>query len=398
MPSPDLLESAGQRAAYRPVPMPPPLEDLATEVDRRRKKRRAIGGTLAALSLVVAIPVGVSLVSNDQPDVVTFATEDGDRGSVSESPVAVQPAETSTSTTPSTSTSTTVVSDADAPSGPFAGMDDDNFDLSLNFGDTSISIEVITGGDAADRAAAAEAAADTTRTIDDETIWLDEQGDQVTASAFFDDETFVSVTGPADDIDRVLDLVTEHANGPITFFDPSDFADRFDLPDGLFDGDFELDLDGDGLPDDFDELFNDGQLPGFDDQAMEDFRKQVEKFSECMRIELDRSGDSASIEIPDCDIPGINGLVVPNAGDLFDGKGFDEFFSSELFDEKLFDTELFDREFPDGEIFEGLHNELDDLLEDVEKDIEDAFGDADSARKDAEDASKDAQDLLDDLD
>ena len=373
MPSPDLLESAGQRAAYRPVPMPPALDDLVHEVDRRRKKRRLIGGGVGALSLALALPFVTSFVTNDEPDVVTFATEDAGASSVSDSPVAVQPAATSTTT----STSTTTPAESSSDFGPFAGMDEENFDLSLNFGDTSIAIEVITGGDAADRAAAAETAATTTRTIDDETIWLEEVGDQVTAAAFFETDTFVSVTGPADDIDRVLDLVTEHANGPVQFFDPSEFANRFDLPEGLFDddldfdGDLNFDFDGDGLPEDLDSFFENGVFPGLDDAAMEDFRREMDEFSECMRIELDRNGDSATIEIPDCDFPGLDGLITPGLSEFFDGQDFDS---------KDFDS-LFS-----GDVLDEITKELDDLLDD-------AF---DDALADAQDALKDAQDALDD--
>ncbi len=381
MPSPDLLESAGQRAAFRPVPIPPSVDELTAEVDRRRtNRRRAIGGGIAALALVVGLPLGASLIGGDQPDdVVTFAADGVAGDSIGEGAVAVQPAETSTSTS---TTTTPEDSDADADLGPFAGIDEENFDLSLNFGDTSFSIAVITGGDAAERAAAAEAAADSTRTVDDETVWLDEQGDETTASAFFDGETFVSVTGPTSDIDQVLDLVTEHADGPMQFFDLKDFSEDFDIPEGVFDDNFELDLDGDGLPEDFDTFFDgdglpedfdtffDG-LPGVDDAAMEDFRQEMEEFSECMQVELDRSGDSLTIEIPDCDLPGLEGVITPGLNKFFDGEGVDSFFDDRLL-EDLFD--------------EG---ELDDLLDD-------AFGDAEDALKDAEDALKDAEDALED--
>ena len=121
MPSPDLLESAGQRAAFRPVPIPPSVDELTAEVDRRRtNRRRAVGGGIAALALVVGLPLGASLIGEDQPaDVVTFAADDVAGDAVSEGAVAVQPAETSTTST-STTTTTPEDSDADADLGPFA--------------------------------------------------------------------------------------------------------------------------------------------------------------------------------------------------------------------------------------------------------------------------------------
>lgn len=264
MPSPDLLEAAGHRAAFLPVPMPPSVDDLSQEVGRRRtKKRRIVGGGAAALALVLAVPLGLSLVGNDQPNLVTLASETSDGDAVGQPATAVQSAETSSTT--SAPTLATNTPEGAAATGPFAGMSDENFDLSLNFGDISISIEVITGGDAPERAGAAESSADSARTIDDETIWLDEDGDDVTASALFDGQTFVAVTGPGDDIDRVLDLVTEHANGPVQFFDPTEFADRFDLPEGIFDEDF---------------TFDDEALKGLLDELQDDIKDSIQDAGE----------------------------------------------------------------------------------------------------------------------
>ncbi len=363
MPSPDLLESAGQRAAFRPVPIPPSVDELATEVDRRRtNRRRAIGGGVAALALVLGLPLGASLIGDGQPaDVVTFAADDVIADTASDAAVAVQPAETSTTST--SSTTTTPDSDADTDLGPFAGIDREDFDLSMNFGDTSFSIEVVTGGDAVDRAAAAEAAASSIRTIDDETVWLDEQGDKTTAAALFDGDTFVSVTGPTSNIDQVLDLMTEHADGPIDLFDLEDFSERFDIPDDIFNGDLEFDFDGDGVPEDLDKFFEDGTFPDFDDEAMNDFRRQMDEFAECMQSELDRSGDSTTIEIPDCDLPRLDGVITPGFSEFFDGQTF-----GDLFDE----------------------DSLDDLTKDLDDLLDDAFDDAEDALKEAEDALEDA--------
>ncbi len=376
MPSPDLLESAGQRAAFRPVPAPPSLHDLTAEVGRRRtKKRRTIGGGLVALALVVGLPVGASFIGSDEPDVVTFAADDVDSASVSEGVVALQPAETSststsTSSTSSTSTSVPEDSSSDADLGPLAGMDEDNFTLTVKSSEMSISVEVITGGDAAERANAAEAAADSTQTIDDVTVWRSNEGDQTTASAFLDGETFISVTGPTNEIDEVLDLVTGYSENSMNLFDG-----EFEL-DGEFefDDDFRFDFDGDGLPEDLDEFFDDLKFPGVDQEVMDEFRQQMKEFSECMQPTFERSGDSATIEIPDCDPPGFEGLIAPGLSEFFDGEDFDIEYFGDLFK---------DRDLHD------ITKDLDDLLDDV-------FDDADDALKAAEDALKDAQDALED--
>jgi len=189
---------------------------------------------------------------------------------------------------------------------------------------------VISGDDAAVRASEAEAQADETREIDEQIVWIKNDGDAVTASAFIDDETFVEVRGPKDQIERVLDLVAEHANGPVMFFGPSEFADRFDLPEGF--------LDGEGfLGDDF--SFDDDEFPFapfFEDGALEDFETQMRDFSECMEITVDRSGETTTVEIPDCELPTVDGLF-------------------------------------DGEAFGNLPFDLDELLENLPKDLEGVF-------------------------
>lgn len=285
MPSIDHLKAAGERAALRPVPVPPSIDELSDEVGRRRSRKRSIvGGAAAALTLVVAVPLGAALITNDAPDVVTFATENGGPDQLGQAPVAVQPAETTTTTTIATRTT---AADSARPS---ISADGEHFDLNLQFGGASYAIEVIAGDDASSRAATSAAAADSTRTIDGLTIWLDEKDDEVTASALIDDQTFLAVTGPAAEIDQILDLVSNHADGDALF-------EQFTFPEGMFDGDFPFGPDG---------LFEDGEWPGLDEAMTEELRSEIEAFSECMRSQFDVDADQASIEVPDCEFPKIN--------------------------------------------------------------------------------------------
>lgn len=257
MPSTDALERAGQRAAYRPVPAPPSIDSLTAEVGRRRtKRRRAVGGGVAALAAVVAIPFGVATLNDSQPDVVTLATDDGSAPAEAAAVGAQVGPDTSTTVAPTT---TTLAPNADdARRGPLflpEFGEDGTFDLELDLGEGSFSLEVTNGEDAADRAAAAGEAAEESRVIDDLTVWLDDQGDRTTASALIDETTFIEVTGPTDKIERVLDLVTQFSEGSFGFFGHEDF----ELPENFFDsegfmfdpeqffngeefGDFPLDL------------------------------------------------------------------------------------------------------------------------------------------------------------
>lgn len=328
MPSPDLLEAAGRRAALGPVPTPPSIDSLVAEVGRRRTKRRKVaGGAIAALVAAVAIPVGVMLVDDDQPNVVTLASDDGaELSSGDPAGVAqVEPSSSTTSVAASSSSETPSPSSTDdaVRRGPFAGLSDENFDLRLDLGDESFSIVVISGDDAAARAADAEAAADETRDIDGQAVWIARSGDEVTASAFVDGETFVEVHGPEVEIDRILDLVAEHANGPVMFFDPGMFAERFDLPEGLLDGEGFF---GEGFSFDADDF------PFFEDGALDEFENSMKDFTDCMEVTVDRSGSTTVVEIPDCELPDL--------GQLFGDGSFDDF----PFDlENLFDGLDMDR-------------------------------------------------------
>lgn len=259
LPSTHALARAGQRAAYRPVPPPPPVDTLVAEVGRRRtKRRRAAGGAFAALAAVVAIPFGVAALDNE-PEAVTLATDDG--ASPAESATLAGQAEpVPTTTTEATSTTTVAPTEEpvdDARRGPLLVPDfseDGEFDLQLDLGEGSFALEVSKGDDAADRAAAAAESADETRVIDDQTVWLDDQGDRTAASALIDETTFVEVTGPTDQIERALELVTQFSEGSLGFFGHDDFT--FD-PEQFFDDeafkDFPFDLEDlfDGLMKDF---------------------------------------------------------------------------------------------------------------------------------------------------
>lgn len=328
MPSTDHLEAAGRRAALGPVPTPPTIDALNAEVGRRQNRRRNVfSGVVVALVAAVAIPVSVALIDNDQPDLVTLASDGGAELASSDPaglPDQVEPSTTSTSAAPTTTSAT----EETVSRGPFAGLNDENFDLRLDLGDESFAIVVISGDDAAARAVQAEAAADETREIDDQTVWIANNGDEVTASALFDDETFVEVRGPKQQIERILDLVSEHMNGPVMFFDPTEFAKRFDLPDGF--------LDREGF---FGEDFSfEGQdnplFPLFEDGTFDEFQNEMKDFAECMEITVDRSGSTTKVEIPNCELPQLDSL-----------------FGEDAFRDLPFDL---------NNLFEGLTDELED--------------------------------------
>ena len=110
MPSDDVLEAAGRRAAFRPVPTPPSIDSLAKEVDRRRtKRRRVVGGVAAAAIAVIAIPLAVVLIDDGQPDVVTLGS-DPDTEAVSAEPSSLA-TQTELSPTPAAPPPSTTASD-----------------------------------------------------------------------------------------------------------------------------------------------------------------------------------------------------------------------------------------------------------------------------------------------
>ena len=300
----DALEAAGRRAALGPVPSPPTIDALVAEVDRRRsKRRRVVGGAAAAIVAAVAIPVGVVLIDGGQADVVTLASDDVAE-SLSDAPASLasqpEPSPTSAPTTNAVPTTEVPPSSPQAEEsidrGPLVGLSDEDFDLRLELGGQSFAIAVLHGAEALSRADDAAAFADETRDIDGQTVWLDEQGDTLVASALIDGEMFVQVTGPRDQLEQILDLVTEHANGPLRFFD----------------------LDGAGiLEKDF--PFTDGDLPFLEGGALEEFRDEMENFSDCLEITVDRSGSTTMVEIPDCDLPEFEGMF----GDVLNDFPFD---------------------------------------------------------------------------
>ena len=307
MPSTDDLEAAGRRAARGPVPHPPSIDTLVAEVDRRRgKRRRVAGGVAAALVAVVVLPIGVAMIDDGPAEVVTLASDDvGESlsGEPASLPSQNEPTTTSAPTTTlvsttDTSPATTLLQES-SEQGPFAGLSDENFDLQLDLGDESFAIVVLHGEEALSRANDAAAAADETREIDGQMVWLDEQGDDLAASSLLEGESFVEVTGPREQLERMLDLVTEYANGPLRFFDLDGFGEQFDLPDGL--------LDGEGL---FDEVFpfEEGDLPFLEGGALDDFRGEMKDFSDCMEITIDSSGATTTVQIPDCELPELDGL------------------------------------------------------------------------------------------
>lgn len=335
-----------------------------------------IGSGIAAVAALVAIPIGVALAGGDDSNVVNVATGEGTEVTSDEPSGLAAPSDASNTDAASSETADgtpTTLAPLDAIDdttdalgrGPFAGLNDENFDLRLDLAGMNFSIEVVSGDDAASRAAEAEAAADETRDIDGQAVWIDERGDELAASAFFDDEssddpTFVQVVGPAEQVERILELVTEHANGPVRFFDLDGFAERFDLPEGVFDGegfpfeDGEYPF-GERFPFGEDFPFAEGEFPFeqfFEEGTLDEFRSSMQDFAECMDITVDRSGETTSIEIPNCELPQLDGL-----------------FGGEAFGNLPFDT--------DG-LLEGLPEDLNELFDGFPEDLDELFGDLDS--------------------
>ena len=247
----DRLTQAGQRAAGRSGATLPPLDSIRVEVARRQRSQRTFGGVAVAVVLLAVVPIAAFFFgrSTSDPGVVTTASDgqaaaavDLDQASAIEEPPIASSAVGET------------LDSLSAQDRDFAADLDENIDVQIQIGDRSYSLEVIVDDQAAGRASDAEAAAEETRVIGDNTVWLRGVDGQTEASALVDDGVFAAATGPSDEVIDALDELGDLADAASSFFDGDT-----DL-EGLLGDDFNVE---DFLGDDFDpqQFFDDGALP-----------------------------------------------------------------------------------------------------------------------------------------
>lgn len=324
------LTQAGQRAAGRSGATPPPLDTIRVEVARRQRGQRTLTGVVASLALIAIIPVAAFFFTQgDDAGVVTAA---------SNAEAAVSQATSQDTTTTTEATASPLVDDLDSADAQdldldFGGDLDENVDVQIEIGDRSYSLEVIVDDSAVSRAADAEAAAEDTRVIGDNTVWLRGLNGQSEASALVDDGVFAVATGPTEEVIDALDELGELADAASSFFDGETGLDGllgdgglpFD-PEEFFgpDGNFEQFFGEDFNPEEFlgtdsdlnqffdedfdiDEFF-DGELP-FDLDGLEegdlnlgDLFGQLEDLQECFGPAFEDAEATGTFTLPDCEI------------------------------------------------------------------------------------------------
>ena len=338
----DRLTQAGQRAAGRTGATPPPLDSVRVEVARRQRSQRTLAGVATALALVAIVPLAAFfLTSGDDVGVVTAASD-------AEAAALAEPASQATTTT--TAAAATPLDDPDSvvAQGLDFGSDlDENVDVQIQIGDRSYSLEVIVDDSAAGRAADAEAAAEETRVIGDNTVWLRGVDGQTEASALVEDGVFAAATGPNDEVIEALDELGELADTASSFFegesglegllgddfnveeffgedfDPNQFFDDGALPfdpedflgpDGNLEDFFGEDFDPESFlgPDaDLDQFFGEDFDPQeffdglpFDLEGVEggDLFGQLEDLQECFGPALEQAEATGTFTFPDCDV------------------------------------------------------------------------------------------------
>ena len=223
-----------------------------------------IGSSLAALLLVaVALPIGLTM-----------------RGTTTVQTVAAGTGQTAPAAQP-----------ADPAPAPGVALQDDAQDdadgvrVELRAGDDfALTIQVISGDNAASEASDAAASATETLEVDGITVWVEGSGDERTVSTLVEPDEFVRVTGPADDLDRLIDVLRNGGfdmrgdRQGLGLGDPEweTFFEQFENGDFSFDID-GLDIDGLNLDDllkDFDGNFSfDGEFPFEDFQGFGDLEE-----------------------------------------------------------------------------------------------------------------------------
>lgn len=316
----DELHAAGDRAAWQPVAPPPPVAELEQEVGRRRGRQRAIVAAGSAVVMAAGLVMAVILVRPGDGPVEVLAAE----------PLAAEPGD---GAPPGSSDQ---AGSADAADGPAndqdAAADRPPARDGSDPGNDSIVIErsvtgsgfsglftldgpfdfearLVKGEPAAALGAEAAEAADETRTVDGVELWITNRGDQLKVSAMTEPDRFVEVTGPADSIDELIEMVTTQdfpihpfPDGP-PFGEHGSFPDLEELlPERLLP---HLDRKGWWLEGDlFDDRpwFSDG-LDSFDDVDELD-RYLDERFGTyldrpCIRIEVVPDDGEFRLEVPD---------------------------------------------------------------------------------------------------
>ena len=218
-------------------------------------------------------------------------------------------------------------------------VQEDSVQIQVRAGDDfSLSIQVLSGEQAVVAAQAAAAAADETLDVDDITVWVSGSGDQRTVAALVEPNEFVEVTGDADQLDKLIEVLR---NG------------------GL---DHRGDRQGHGFPG--------GGLHGMDDAQWQEFFDRFE--SEDFDFSHDGGfGDLEQFFGPDGEFAELEDLFGPDVefGELEQFFGPDGGFAEleDLFGLDGFDLDgfNFDSEFGDLEQFfgpDGEFGELEDLF------------------------------------
>lgn len=304
----DDFQAAGDRAAVQPVAAGPSISTLELEVARRRGHRRLVA--VSALGLVVilgAASVAMLASANEPAQVVAAGRPDA----------AAEPTADDVPDVPATGAAT----------GPVVGEDTGRTSagalvierlaagdgvtelevsghLSLG-GEVKIEIRTIQGDGSAEAAEAAAATADEARQDGEIEIWIERKGDRLTASALVEPDKFVAVTGPAEMLDDLIEMIT----GDGFEFGPwPDIGDLGQLPDlgqllpeelfrRLEDGKWWLG------GDDFEELtpFGDGvgNLDELDRLLEERLGRLFDGDALCVRIDVERSADGLHLVVPD---------------------------------------------------------------------------------------------------
>ena len=198
MPSIADLEAAGSRAAVQPVPVAPAIDALHDRAGKHQNKRRLVGSAVVVVAfMALAVPAALSMRSQSVVQEVAA-------GAAEVAPAASQGSNGNSSGQAAAAAQT---EDADEES----TREHTTGRFEMRFGDVSFSGRVLTGDAAIEAAADAEAAADETREVDGQTVWISRDGDRATVSSLIDGTEFVEVVGPGDQLDRLLDIAASGA-------------------------------------------------------------------------------------------------------------------------------------------------------------------------------------------
>ena len=240
-------------------------------------KRRLLGSSLAALVLL-AIGVPVALTARGSTTVQNVAAGTGDAAPAAQVDVPDEPDNSN--------------DEADGAQ----EQQTDEVRVQVSDASTSFALQMITGDGAAEAAQAASAGADESPVIDEMTVWVDAEGDQRTVSALVEPDTFVAITGDADQLDVLIDLLRSgDGMSGFSFGGPGPHSFDFDkLPEEFRLDGFNFDAFGEnfeGFPDGFDfDGFDFDELPDgfdfdFDSEHFSGFNFNLEGFGEDFNLD-----------------------------------------------------------------------------------------------------------------